>query len=165
MKKFLVLLVLVVAGIYGVGRIKLGEAGAMRFLAQMDSMMTSGKGEEICAMFHEDLEIDITDQTGDRPLHLSGGKKEFCEITVTAAANLNVLPHSMTVNFTEVETKSDWLHPWTSDVSYLENRTLTIPATNVTFRTVSNDEITLVHTFSGVKLRKLKSAVYKADAT
>jgi hypothetical protein len=165
MKKFIVLLVLVVAGIYGVGRIRLGEAGAMRFLAQMDSMMTSGKGEEICEMFHEDLEIDISDQTGESPLHVSGGKKEFCEITVTAAAGLNVLPHSMNVNFTEVETKQDWLHPWTSDVSYLENRTLTIPAANVTLRTVSNDEITLVHTFSGVKLRKLKSEVYKADAT
>jgi hypothetical protein len=30
---------------------------------------------------------------------------------------------------------------------------------------VSEDEITLVHTFSGVKLRKLNSEAYKADAT
>ncbi len=30
---------------------------------------------------------------------------------------------------------------------------------------MSDDEITLVQTFSGVKLRKLKSEVYKADAT
>ena len=164
MKKVLFLLVLVVAGIYGVGRIKLGEAGAMRFLAEMDSMMTSGKGEEICEMFHEDLEIEISDRTGESPLRLNGGKKEFCEITVDASASLNVLPHSMTVNFTEVEAKHDWLHPWTSEVSYLENRSLSIRGSNVTIRTVSDDEITLVQTLSGVKLRKLKSEVYKAEA-
>lgn len=164
MKKILFLLLLAVAGIYGVGRVKLGEAGAMRFLAEMDSMMTNGKGEEICEMFHEDLEIQISDQTGEAPLRLSGGKKEFCEITVLAAASLNVLPHSMIVDFADVEAKQDWLHPWTSDVSYLENRSLSIHGSNVTIRTVSDDEITLVHTFSGVKLRKLKSAVYKADA-
>ena len=35
----------------------------------------------------------------------------------------------------------------------------------ITLRTVSNDEITLIHTFRGVKLRKLKSDTYKADAT
>jgi hypothetical protein len=165
MKKVLFLLVLVVLGIYGVGRLKLGEAGAMRFLAEMDSMMSNGKGQEICEMFHEDLEIDISDQTGESPLHVSGGKQKFCEMTVVASASLNVLPHSMTVDFTDVETKQDWLHPWTSEVSYLENRSLSIHGSNVTIRTVSDDEITLVHTFSGVKLRKLKSEVYKADAT
>jgi hypothetical protein len=165
MKKILLLLVLVVLGIYGVGRLKLGEAGAMRFLAEMDSMMSNGKGQEICEMFHEDLEIDISDQTGESPLQLSGGKQEFCEMTVVASASLNVLPHSMTVDFTEVETKQDWLHPWTGEVSYLENRSLSIHGSNVTIRTVSDDQITLVHTFSGVKLRKLKSEIYKADAT
>lgn len=165
MKKFVFLLVFVVVGIYGVGRIRLGESGAMRFLAEMDSLMTEGNAEEVCKMFHEDLEVEISDHTGESLEQVSGGKKEFCELTTTAAASLNVLPHSMSVDFTEVEAKQDWLHPWTSDVSYLENRSLSIFGANVTLRTVSDDEITLVHTFSGVKLRKLKSEVYKADAT
>jgi len=165
MKKFLLLLVLVLVGTYGVGRIKLGEAGAMRFLGQMESMMSEGKGEEVCEMFHEDLEIEISDHTGESAQELSGGKEEFCDLTVATAASLNLLPHSSSVDFTEVESKLSWLHPWTSEISYLENRSLTIRGAGVTLRTVSEDEITLVHTFSGVKLLKIKSEVYKAEAT
>ena len=105
MKKFLLLLVLVLVGVYGVGRIKLGEAGAMRFLAQMESLMTEGKGEEVCEMFHDDLEVEISDHSGDSVQETSGGKEEFCELTVTTAAGLNLVPHSSNVNFTEVESK------------------------------------------------------------
>ena len=165
MKKLVLLLVLAAVGIYGVGRIKLGESGAMRFLAEMDSLMTNGEGEEVCKMFHEDLEVEILDHSGESLEKVRGGKQEFCEVTIAAAASLNVLPHSMSVNFTEVHAKQEWLHPWTSEIRYLENRSLSIDGTNVTLRTVSNDEITLVHTFSGVKLLKLKSEVYKADAS
>ncbi|HEU5134491.1 MAG TPA: hypothetical protein VFU13_05045 [Steroidobacteraceae bacterium] len=165
MKKFLLLLVLAIVGIYGIGRIRLGEAGAMRFLAQMEAKMTEGKGEEVCEMFHDDLEVAITDHTGDSVRETSGGKDEFCDLTATTAAGLNLVPHSSTVNLTEVESKQSWLHPWTSEVSYLENRSLSIRGAGVTIRTVSEDEITLVHTFSGVKLRKIKSEIYEADAT
>jgi hypothetical protein len=165
MKKFITLLVVVLVGIYGVGRLKLGESGAMSFLAQMESLMNEGKGAEICEMFHEDLEVDIADHTGESTLAVNGGKEEFCDLTVTAAASLNLVPHTSSVNFTDVEAKRDWLHPWTSEVSYVESRSLTVRGANVTMRTESNDAITLVHTFSGVKLLKIKSEIYKADAT
>ena len=165
MKKLLFLLVLVLVGVYGVGRMKLGESGAMRFLAQMESLMNEGKGAEICDMFHDDLQVEIADHSGESMQQVSAGKEEFCDLTVTTAAGLNLVPHSSNVDYADVETKQDWLHPWTSEISYLENRTLSIPATNFTLRTVSEDQITLVHTFSGVKLLKIKSEVYKADAT
>ena len=165
MKKFLLLLVLALVGVYGVGRMKLGESGAMRFLAEMESLMNEGKGQEVCEMLHDDLEVEIADHSGESVQEVNGGKEEFCKLTVTTAAGLNLVPHSSNVNYTEVEAKHDWLHPWTSEISYLENRSLSIPAANVTLRTVSEDEITLVHTFSGVKLLKIKSEVYKADAT
>lgn len=165
MKKFLLFLVLAIVGVYGIGRMKLGEAGAMRFLAHMEQMMGEGKGQEVCEMFHEDLEVEISDHTGESVQEMNGGKKEFCELTVTTSAGLNLVPHSQNVNYTDVESKLSWRHPWTSEISYLENRTLRIPAANVTLRTVSEDEITLVHTFSGVKLLKIKSEVYNAGAT
>jgi len=165
MKKVIVLLVLGAAGIWGIGGLRLGESGAMRFLAEMDSQMTEGNGEKVCGMFHEDLQVEISDHSGETTAEITGGKKEFCELTVAAAASLNVLPHTMNVEFTDVEAKRDWLHPWTSEVSYLENRSLSITGANVTVRTVSEDRITLVHTLSGVKLRKIRSEVYKADAT
>ena len=165
MKKFITLLVLVLIGVYGIGRIKLGESGAMQFLTNMESLMNAGNADEVCAMFHDDLEVEISDQSGESTQSVSGGKDELCELTRAAVAGLSAVPHSMNVEYTEVNAKQDWLHPWTGELSYSENRSFSIPGTNITLRTVSNDEITLVHTFSGVKLRKLKSDVYKADAT
>ncbi|HYJ41503.1 MAG TPA: hypothetical protein VEW08_11980 [Steroidobacteraceae bacterium] len=165
MKKVAFLLILAVIGTYGVGRVMLGESGAMRFLTSMESMMSEGKAEEVCAMFHEDLEIEISDDSGESPKNISGGKPELCDITKATVAGLSIVPHSMNVDYTEVNARQDWLHPWTGEISYLENRSFSIPGASITLRTVSHDEITLVHTFSGVKLRKLKSEVYKADAT
>jgi len=165
MKKFAILLIVVLIGVYGVGRAKLGESGAMRFLSNMETLMNEGKAEEVCALFHEDLEVKISDQSGDSPQTVSGGKQALCDLTKATVAGLSMVPHSHNVDYTDVNAKQDWLHPWTGEISYLENRSFSILGTNVTLRTVSDDEITLVHTFSGVKLRKLKSEVYKADAT
>jgi len=163
MKKLIMLLLLGLAGTYGVGRFNLGESGAMRFMTQMESLMNEGKGEEVCAMFHEDLEVDIADHSGESTQTTTGGKDEFCELTRSVVAGLQLLPHSMQVEYTDVTAKSDWSKPWTGNVSYAEHRTLSIPAANATLRTVSDDEITLVQTFTGVKLRKIKSEVYKAE--
>ena len=76
-----------------------------------------------------------------------------------------MLPHSMRVEYTDVEVRQTLTHPWTSEVTYSEHRALSIFGANVVLRTVSNDEITLVNTFSGVKLRKVTSQLFKADAT
>jgi hypothetical protein len=165
MKKVVILLILALVGVYGVGRANLGESGAMLFLSNMETLMNEGKAEEVCALFHENLEVEISDQSGDSPQTVSGGKQELCDLTKATVAGLSMVPHSMKVDYTEVNAKQDWLHPWTSEINYLENRSFSILGANVTVRTVSDDEITLVHTFSGVKLRKLKSEVYKADAT
>lgn len=165
MKKVVVLLIFALLGVYGVGRFNLGETGAMRFVAKMESLMNEGKSEEVCAMFHEDLEVEIADHSGESTESTSGGKKEFCELTAVTVAGLQILPHTMNVELTDVTAKNEWSKPWTSQVSYSEHRTLNVPAANVSVRTVSEDEITLVQTLSGVKLRKVKSEVYKTDAT
>ena len=165
MKKILFLLVLAAIGTWGIGRAKLGEAGAMRFLTNMETLMRDGKADEVCALFHEDLEVEISDDSGESPQNVSGGKAELCDLTKVTVASLNLVPNVMTVDYTDVTAKQDYLHPWTGEVSYHENRSFTIRGTDLTLRTVSNDEITLVYTFSGVKLRKLKSEVYKADVT
>ena len=165
MKKFIVLLIFALAGVYGIGRFNLGESGAMRFLAKMESLMSEGKTEEICAMFHDDLEVDIEDHSGESTETVNGGKKEFCELTTVTVAGLQLVPHTMSVEFTDVTSTQTLSKPWTGSVSYSEHRTFGIPAANVSLQTVSEDEITLVQTFSGVKLRKIKSAVYKAEAT
>jgi hypothetical protein len=164
MKKLIVLLILALVGVYGVGRFNLGESGAMRFMTRMEALMNEGRSEEVCAMFHEDLQVEIADHAGESTHTTNGGKDEFCELTRSTLAGLQLLPHSMQVEYTDVTAKNEWSKPWTGHVSYAEHRTLSIPAANATLRTVSDDEITLVQTFTGVKLLKVKSEVFKAEA-
>ena len=165
MKKLIVLLTFSAVGIVGVGRFNLGETGAIRFLAKMETLMSEGKSDEVCAMFHDDLEVDIEDHSGEATQTVTGGKADFCELTRTTVAGLQLLPHGMNVEYTDVHSKYEFSKPWSGEVSYSEHRTLSIPGANVLLQTVSDDEITLVQTFSGVKLRKLKSQVFRTEAT
>jgi len=160
MKKVVVVALLAVIGIYVTGRVTLGETGAMRFVLEMDSLMNAGKPDEVCAMFHDDLEVQIEDHSSETARNVDGGKDELCELTHDAVEALKMLPHSMRVEFNDVTVKRDWLHPWTSEVSYIEDRTLTIHGTKVRISTTSEDVITLVHTFSGVKLRRLEAETW-----
>ena len=165
MKKIVGFLLIAVIAAYGIGRFNLGETGAIRFLAQMESLMNEGDASKVCAMLHEDLEVEIADHSGEALHQLSGGKKEMCELTRATIAALQMVPHEMSVDYTDVNATRKLSSPWTSELSYAEHRTFTVPGANITLRTISNDQITLVQTLSGVKLRKLKSEVFKTEAT
>jgi hypothetical protein len=165
MKKIVVLVIVTLLAAYGIGRFNLGETGGIRFLSQMESLVNEGDASKVCAMFQEDLEVEIADHSGEALRQVSGGKKEMCELTRATIAGLQMLPHDMQVEYTGVNAKWKLTSPWTSELSYAEHRTLTVPGANITLHTVSNDQITLVQTLSGVKLRKLKSEVFKTDAT
>lgn len=160
MKRIVVFALLAVVGIYVTGRVTLGESGAMRFVLHMDSLMSEGKVDEVCAMFHDDLEMEIEDHTAETGGNVEGGKEELCDLTRDAVQALKMLPHTMRVEFNDITVKRDWLHPWTSEVSYTEDRIITIRGANVRISTTSDDVITLVQTFSGVKLRKLKAETF-----
>ena len=162
MKKILLLAALALAGVFITGRITLGEAGAMRFVMQMETLMREGKADEVCAMFHDDLEVNIVDHSTEDGT-LEGGKEDLCEHTRMAVAALQLVPHTMDVDFENVDVEREWLHPWTSTVFYLEVRQLTVRGANVSLRTVSEDTLTLVQTLSGVKLRKLAADVSLAQ--
>jgi hypothetical protein len=165
MKKILVVLILVLAAVYGVGRFNLGESGGMRFMAKMESLMNEGDASAVCEMFHEDLEVTIADHASETPQDISGGKEELCALSRATIAGLRQVPHSMQVEYSDVAAKHTLTSPWTSELSYSEHRTLSVPGANVKLLTVSNDHITLVQTVSGVKLLKVKSELFKADAT
>jgi len=163
MKRMLLVSVVCAALACAFGFVRVGETGAMQFVLEMEALMDAGKADEICAMFHDDLEVDITDNTATIPRYLTGGKQEFCEQTRQSVAGLGLQPHRSNVRFEHVEVKRDWLHPWTSELHYTESRSLEIPAIGQTFHTVSEDTLVLVHTLSGVKLRKVRSESYLAD--
>jgi hypothetical protein len=162
MKRALIFALVVLVGVYLTGRLSLGEAGAMRFVREMDALMSAGKADEVCGMFHDDLEFSIADHTamGAGATEIEGGKQDLCAKTHEQVDALAKVPHTMRVDFNDVTVTRSWLHPWTSEVSYSEDRTLAIRGANVTFRTTSEDIITLVQTFSGVKLLKLEAEAY-----
>src|SRR5262245_26229568 len=155
MKKFVVALIAGVALVYLIGALRLGEFGAMSFVGNWETLSNDGKAAEVCALMHEDLAVELLDHSGEHDVEFSGGKPEFCEQTRTTIAGLQLLPHSMHVQQNDVQARRSWLHPWTSEVSYTEHRSITIHGANVTLNTVSEDTLTLVHTFSGVKLLKV----------
>lgn len=162
MKKIFVLGILALAGVFVSGRVALGEAGAMRFVQKMESLMNEGDVESVCAMFHDDLEVTITDPSLPGG-SLEGGKEELCSQTRQVAAALTLVPHTMNVKIDDVTVEREWMHPWTSTVRYTEDRSFTIQGANMSIRTISEDTITLVKTFSGVKLRKLSAEVSMAQ--
>jgi len=165
MKKLIVLSILGLGAVYGIGRFNLGEAGGMRFLTKMESLMSEGKGDEVCAMFHEDLKVEIADHSGQATKTINSGKDEFCELTKTTVAGMQLVPHSMNVEFTDVTAKNELTKPWTGDLSYSEHRTFNFAGTGISLQTVSEDQITLVQTFSGVKLLRIKSEIFAAETT
>jgi hypothetical protein len=165
MKRILIIGLTSLVVVYGIGLVRLGEWGAIDFVMEMEAQMSEGNVDAVCDMFHEDLEVDITDNTaiGSKGTSITGGKEEFCEQTRETVAGLKLLQHNSHVQFDDVHVKRSWLHPWTSEVSYTEDRQLTIAAIGQTFHTISDDTIILVHTFSGVKLRKVTSEAFVAE--
>ena len=162
MKRIFVLALLALLAVFVTGRITLGEAGAMRYITTMEDHVSQGNADAVCDMLHADLEVDIQDHTGEDGQDTRGGKEELCSLTRTVVEMLGKVPHTTNVNFNVSSVKRDWLHPWTSEVSYVEERNLTI-AGAVSLNTVSEDTITLVQTFSGVKLLKLDSQAFLAE--
>lgn len=155
MKKLVILALLAIAVAFVSGRMKLGESGAVDFLVRMENLMNQGKADEVCDMFHDDLEVNISDYTLRSPKEISGGKDELCDLTHDTVDSLGKVPHRMNVQWNDIEVTRSWAHPWTSEISYTEERTMSLSGANIRIHTTSEDTITLVQTLGGVKLRRL----------
>ena len=162
MKKVLMLIVVVVGGIYVVGWVNLSMAGSARFLGTMDQLLVEGKGEEMCARLHDDLHVSIQDHTSPVAAGIEGGKEEYCDYLDTASKGMRMLRVSTQAERHDYTVERTWLHPWTAQVRYYEERTTTMALTNLTIRSESDDKITLVYTFGGVKLLRIESSVQLA---
>jgi hypothetical protein len=165
MKKLLVLAIIVLAVIYGVGYSQLGKSGAVRYLDKWERVSESGDADETCGMLHDDLTVEINDQSSAEKMQTNGGKAELCQMLVRASAVLRRVQYTSNVRREELVVKRDWLHPWTSVVSYTEHRDLTMSngRRELTHNTVSDDVVTLVFTLTGVKIKAIKSEVWAAS--
>ena len=101
--------------------------------------------------------------SADPPAVFDGNEQDFCDYVSTAAKGMHLLGVSMDVKRNDFKVSRSWLHPWTAHVSYQEDRTTTMSKLNVSLHTQSEDELTLVQTFQGVKLRELKTRSWEVQ--
>jgi hypothetical protein len=163
LKSIFVLIVLIGAGIYGTGAVALSERGANRFLDALEDLSIQGKGDDYCARLHDELEVSIDDHSAEPAAKIRGGKKEFCDYVKFAAKGMDLLGVQSQVERNDFAVTRSFLHPWTAEITYDETRTTHMSKVNVTLDTQSHDELTLVQTFDGVKLRKIKSEAWKVN--
>jgi hypothetical protein len=159
MKTLFALLLALLAAAYVYGVSSLSESGANRFLDDLESLSLHGKSAEYCARLHDDLRVSIRDHSAVPPADFDGGRAEFCAFVSQAAKGVDLLGISTQVTREDFTVTRSWLHPWTAQVSYHEDRVTTMSKINATAHTRSDDELTLVQTFGGIKLAYLRSRV------
>jgi hypothetical protein len=162
MKKILMTILLLVLAVYGYGWVTLSEAGSNHFLNELENLSMTGKGEEYCARLHEDLKVSIRDHSAEPPAIFDGNREDFCGYVTYAMKGIEILGVSTNVTREDFTVERDWLHPWTVQVTYHEDRTTTMSKAGTTLHTVSDDRLTLVQSFHGVKLLYLESKVEPA---
>jgi len=163
MRRILWLLALALVGIYGSGYFSHGEGGVNRFLAEVEELYMNGDADGLCALMHDEIEVNLEDNTADQPMRVKGGKEEFCAFTRKTAPAMKHVATSMNVTRDDFTVHREWLHPWTADVTYTERRSISIQGLGIQINTVSEDELTLVKTWAGVKIRRLESAAWRND--
>ena len=157
MKKLLWAAALALGWIYGSGFLSLGESGSLKFLNEWEQSSLSGDADALCAMLHDDLEFSIDDRsTPGQPLELAGGKAELCDYYSKVVPAMKHIVTGMNVTRNDMSVQREWLHPWTADVSYVEERTVSMSAIRMNITTTGQDRITLVKTLTdGVKIKSL----------
>jgi hypothetical protein len=157
MKKLITLALVIVAGVYLAGWLKLSMSGSARFIDTLDELLIQGKSDELCDRMHADLRVSVEDRTGPQPVEIVGGKDEYCDYVSMAAKGMGLLGVSMHTVRHDYTVERSWRHPWTAHVRYHEERTTTMSLVNQTVRSESDDHLTLVYTFAGVKLLGLEA--------
>jgi len=157
-KKIIILLLLVAAAVYGTAAITLSESGANRFLNELEDLTISGQGAEYCARLHDELRVSISDHSADPPAEFEGGRDDYCKYVTYATKGADLLGLGFQVTRDDFTVTRSWMHPWTAHVKYSEDRITTMSRVNQSLHTQGDDELTLVQTFGGVKLLRLKSS-------
>jgi hypothetical protein len=161
-KSMCALVLAVLAGTYAFGLWSLSATHANRFLDELETLSLQGHSAEYCARLHVDLQVSIRDHSAQPAADFDGGRDQFCAYVSYAARGVDLLGISTQVSRNEFTITRSALHPWTAHVSYHEVRTTTMSKVQATLHTVSDDSLTLVQTFDGVKVLALRSRVEPA---
>jgi hypothetical protein len=168
MKKIFWLGAIALLWIYGSAFMSLGDRGVISYLDTWERYSLEGDADGICKLMHDELEFSIDDRTTPgRPLDMQGGKAQLCDYYAQVVPAMKHIVSGMTVRREDVEVKRDWLHPWTVEVSYNEQRSVSIVGIPMQVKTVGEDRLTLVKTLTdGVKIKALdaKTRMARSEA-
>jgi hypothetical protein len=155
MKK-LILLAVLLGGYYLHGRSTFSETHVMNWLGKHEATAMSGDAAA-CNDFTDDLEVSLTADGARGRWEVEGGKNEMCGYLRQSAAMLTVLQASTNADFSDVKIVREGF-PWTrARVSYRQRtvlRAARVPETTVS----SEDELLLVRTPSGLRIKSVNSS-------
>src|SRR5207237_2759821 len=143
--------VLALAGTYSYGVLSLTESRANHFLDDLEALSLQGKGREYCSRLHPDLRVSVHDHSADPPADFDGDRDDFCAYVSDAAKGMGLLGISTRVARNDFTITRSWLHPWTAQVRYHEDRVTVMTKVNATVHTRSDDSLTLVQTLARVR--------------
>jgi hypothetical protein len=155
MKKLLLLAILS-GGYYLHGRTMFSEAHVMDWLGKHQAIAMSGD-PAACRDFTDDLQVSLTADGARGRWEVEGGKNEMCGYLKQAAAVFTVLQASTSSEFSDVRIVREGF-PWTqARVSYRQRtaiRAERVPEASIS----SEDELVLVRTPSGLRIKSLNSS-------
>jgi hypothetical protein len=165
LKKLLWLAVIAVTYVIASGYYTLGEAGVNRFLDRMDEASIKGDAQTQCDLLADDIEVSVHDHSGPGAKTVEGGKDKLCELVKKVSAVQALVPMSMTVRRDNLIVEHGFLHCWTAEISYFEHQSASIPSRGFSLKTVSENHLTLVKTWSGVVIKRLETQARIDDGT
>jgi hypothetical protein len=155
--------VIALAGIYGVGYASLNAGAVTIFLNDMEVMTTKGDAQGLCDLFADAAQVAILDHTSGKDQTVKGGKDVACQQIAATAPAMAMLQTTTEVQREELKVERSLLKPWTAEISYTEKRHTNMQRAGLQISTESDDKLTLIRTFSGVKITRLESEAWLAD--
>lgn len=160
MKKLFGLLVLVaIACFYAHGRFVFSKAAIQQLAVEHDQLANSAQAENACERFTKDVVVEIEIHNAEGPQKIEGGYEEMCDLIRRNGVMFQNLPLRYSNEFSGfVVTRGAF--PWLdADASFDTHARLDgLPGMSV-MKIEGHEEISLVRSFDGVKIRKLVGTI------
>ncbi|MDT9001983.1 hypothetical protein RQP53_22085 [Paucibacter sp. APW11] len=154
MKKIFWALVLLGAW-FAHGRLVFAEDRLVQWLGQHEGQIWSGDSKA-CEAYTDNVEVSIRSDEREGDWEVEGGKEELCGYYHKASAAFALLDASTHTEFSEVSVQRKGF-PWTeAKLSYVARVTLQMPRLPDK-HIVSHDQLTLVRTLQGLKIKSIES--------
>lgn len=156
MKKLLLLVSIGLGAWFLHGRVVFTEPRLMDWMTQHSVQVWSGDGKA-CDAYADDVQVELRAEDRGGHWEVEGGKEELCAYLRKASAAFVVLEANTHAEFTDVALQRKGF-PWTeATLSYTQ--LVTVQAARLPeIRITSQDQLTLVRTLGGVKIKAIQSS-------